>query len=142
MKVVVPGVRGVLLDSEGRVLLQKRGDFLSWGFPAGVVDVGESAVEALRREVREETGLIVNRAELFGLYTDPKYSITYPNGDEVQTFTIAFLVRDWSGVLAVDGEEAVDAGFFFLDGLPEPLYSIHVETLEDLRRYDGSVVIK
>jgi 8-oxo-dGTP pyrophosphatase MutT (NUDIX family) len=142
MKVVMPGVRGIVVDEDGRVLLQKRGDFLSWGFPAGVVDVGDSALDALRREVREETGLTVLRAEPFGLYSGPQYSVTYPNGDQVQTFTVAFLVREWSGDLRADGREAVDVGFFSLDGLPTPLYPIHVETIEDYRRYDGSFIVK
>jgi 8-oxo-dGTP pyrophosphatase MutT (NUDIX family) len=55
MKIVVPGVRAIVLDGKGRVLLHKRGDFGSWALLAGVVDVGDSALEALRREVREET---------------------------------------------------------------------------------------
>lgn len=142
MKIVIPGVRGLLFDDDGRLLLQKRGDFLNWGLPAGVVDVGDSALEALRREVQEETGIEVLRAAPFGLYSDPKYSVTYPNGDEVQTFTVAFLVREWSGTLEVDGVEAIDAGFFSLDDLPKPLYPIHVETIEDYRSFDGSFVVK
>ena len=142
MKIVIPGVRGLLFDGDGRLLLQKRGDFLNWGLPAGVVDVGDSALEALRREVKEETGIEVLGAAPFGLYSDPKHSVTYPNGDEVQTFTIAFLVREWSGTIEVDGVEAIDAGFFSLDALPKPLYPIHVETIEDYRSFDGSFVVK
>lgn len=142
MKIVVPGVRALLFDESDRLLLLKRGDFLNWALPAGVVDVGDSALDALKREVEEETGLNVRRAEAFGLYSDPRYSVTYPNGDEVQTFTVAFLVREWSGELAVDGAEAIDARFFALDRLPEPLYPIHVDTLADLREYRGGFIVK
>jgi 8-oxo-dGTP pyrophosphatase MutT (NUDIX family) len=142
MKIVMPGVRGLVIDEDGRLLLQKRADFSTWGLPAGVVDPGESALEALRREVKEETGITVLRAEPFGLYSDPKYSVTYPNGDEVQTFTMAFLVREWTGSVAADGVEAVDAGFFPLDDLPTPLYPIHVESIGDYRSYDGTFIVK
>jgi 8-oxo-dGTP pyrophosphatase MutT (NUDIX family) len=142
MKVVIPGVRALVVNERGELLLQKRGDFLSWGLPAGVVDVGDSALDTLRREVAEETGLTVVRAEPFGIYTHPKYSVTYPNGDEVQTFTLAFVVREWSGELAVDGEEALAARFFSLDRLPHPLYPIHIETIEDYVRGGASFIVK
>jgi 8-oxo-dGTP pyrophosphatase MutT (NUDIX family) len=142
MKIVMPGVRGLLFNDRGELLLQKRGDFLNWGLPAGVVDLGDSAVDALKHEVKEETGLTVIRAEPFGLYSDPKYSVTYPNGDEVQTFTIAFLVREWSGELAVDGEEVVDVDFFPIDDLPRPMYPIHVETIYDYRGHRGGFIVK
>src|SRR5262249_34933945 len=77
-----------------------------------------------------------------GLYSDPKYSVTYPNGDEVQTFTIAFLVEEWRGTLRVDDDEVTALGFFPLDALPSPIYSIHAETIEDLRGYDGAFIVK
>jgi 8-oxo-dGTP pyrophosphatase MutT (NUDIX family) len=142
MKIVLPGVRALLFNGRGELLLQKRADFLNWGLPAGVVDVGCSAWDTLKQEVREETGLTVIRAEPFGLYTHPRYSVTYPNRDEVQTFTLAFLVREWSGELACDEVETVDVRFFPLDALPEPMYPIHVETIEDYRSYRGEFIVK
>ena len=142
MKIVIPGVRGILVDEQRRLLLQRRADSGQWGLPAGVVDVGDSVLDALSREVREETGLTVVRAELFGLYTEPRFSVVYPNGDEVQTFTVAFLVPEWSGSLSADSDEVVDVGFFPLDALPENLYPIHRETIDDYRRFDGRPIVK
>jgi 8-oxo-dGTP pyrophosphatase MutT (NUDIX family) len=142
MKIVIPGVRGILVDEQRRLLLQRRADSGHWGLPAGVVDVGDSVLDALSREVREETGLTVVRAELFGLYTEPRFSVVYPNGDEVQTFTVAFLVREWSGSLSADSDEVVDVRFFPLDALPENLYPIHGETIDDYRNFDGRPVVK
>lgn len=53
-----PNVAAVLQRSDGRLLIGQRADFPeSWQFPQGGVDQGESPEDALRREVREETGL-------------------------------------------------------------------------------------
>jgi ADP-ribose pyrophosphatase YjhB (NUDIX family) len=141
-KIVLPGVRALIFNDMGELLLEKQTLFGSWALPHGCVDVGESALDALRREVKEETGISVIHADPFGLYTDPRYSVTYPNGDEVQTFTIAFLVKEWSGELAIDGDEVTDLGFFPLDNLPEPIYPIHLDTILDCRGFNGAFIIK
>lgn len=141
-KIIVPGVRALMFNDCGELLLEKQRLFGSWALPHGCVDVGESALEALRREVKEETGLDVIRAEAFGMYTHPKYSVTYPNGDQVQTFTIAFLVQQWSGTLRIDGDEVAELAFFPLDRLPAPVYPIHVDTIEDFRIHDHRFIAK
>ncbi len=140
--VIIPGVRALLLNGRGELLLEKQRLFGSWALPHGCVDLGESALGALRREVKEETGLDVIRADAFGLYSHPKYSVTYPNGDQVQTFTIAFLVREWTGQLSPDGDEVTELGFFALDKLPQPIYRIHAETIDDYRCFDGGFIVK
>ena len=58
------------------------------------------------------------------------------------TFTVAFLVRWWEGNLLCDGEEVSDLGFFPLEALPEPIYPIHLETIEDYRIFDGTFIVK
>ncbi len=55
-------VRAIIADEAGRLLLLRRAaqsrNFVGeWEFPGGKMDDGEMVDEALRREVREETGL-------------------------------------------------------------------------------------
>lgn len=58
MSLPIVTVGALIFDPEGRILLirtHKWGD--RWGIPGGKIDLGETMVEALVREVREETGL-------------------------------------------------------------------------------------
>ena len=141
-KIVLPGVRALLFNDRKELLLEKQTHFGSWALPHGCVDVGESVLDALKRDVHEETGLTIHDAEAFGIYTDPKYSVTYPNGDEVQTFTVAFVVTAWSGTLTPDHDEVKELGFFPLDQLPAPIYPIHVDTIQDHQQLNGRFIVK
>jgi ADP-ribose pyrophosphatase YjhB (NUDIX family) len=61
---------GAIVLHEGRVLLVRRGRVPGlglWSVPGGLVELGETTVDAARREVEEETGLDVRIAGLVGV---------------------------------------------------------------------------
>ena len=135
--ILLPGVRAIILNDRGEVLLQRRTDLACWGLPSGSVELDETALQALKREVREETALEVRQAEPMALYSGPSQRFRYPNGDEIQCFSIAFIVRDWAGDPKPDGVEGSEVRFWPTDELPESLMDIHRETLADYRAYGG-----
>ncbi len=54
------GAFAIIFDNHQRVLLSHRRDMDAWNLPGGGVESGETPVEAVIREVTEETGLEVN----------------------------------------------------------------------------------
>jgi len=139
--IMLPGVRAIILDDQGQVLLQHRTDLGCWGLPAGGVELGETASEALRREVREETSLEVVQAEPIALYSGPSQHFRYPNGDEIQCFSVGFIVRKWSGTPIADGIEGSEVRFWPLNALPKDIVSLHRRTIEDYVKYEGSFLL-
>jgi 8-oxo-dGTP diphosphatase len=71
---VIPCVGAVIKDSGGRLLLIKRGHEPGlglWSVPGGRIEPGETDQEAVVRETREETGLIVTPGPLIGSVRRP-----------------------------------------------------------------------
>jgi 8-oxo-dGTP pyrophosphatase MutT (NUDIX family) len=87
---VLASAGACIRDERGRILLLRRSDGL-WSVPGGGLEPGERLDQAVVREVREETGLEVEPTALIGVYSDPEYIFTYPNGHQVQPITTSYL---------------------------------------------------
>ena len=61
-------VAAAIVRDDGRILAIRRRDNGHWEPPGGVLELGESIEDGLRREVREETGLEVEPEQLTGVY--------------------------------------------------------------------------
>ena len=101
----------------GEILLTLRGKEPSrglWGIPGGVVEAGETLAEAVRREVLEETGLVVEPRELITVFN----SIIRDEAGAVRFHYVLFeyLCRYVSGVVEA-GDDAPEARWVALDEL-------------------------
>ncbi len=83
---------GILCDSKGRILIAERlgdGPFHGlWEFPGGKIDSGETAAEALSRELAEELGIEVTECS-------PFMNLRHEYDDRVVTIEF-FIVSEWS----------------------------------------------
>ncbi len=108
---LVPAASAVVVDEEGRVLLQRRRDNNLWALPGGAMEAGESIGDTAVREVREETGYLVEVLYVVGVYSDPKHVFAYDNGEVRQEFSVCVAARVVSGELAVSEESSEVAWF-------------------------------
>jgi 8-oxo-dGTP pyrophosphatase MutT (NUDIX family) len=89
-EVVAPSMFAAIRDDRGRLLLVRRVDNGNWELPGGQVEVGNSAVGALRREVAEEAGVAIDVLGVSGVYSDPAYVIRSFAGQVRQPFAVCF----------------------------------------------------
>lgn len=116
-KVFLPFATVILRDDQNRVLLQERTDFDFLGLPGGVLEMDEEIETGARRELLEETGLAAGELRLVGIYTDPKYDVVYPNGDQVQQFTFCLEGKMSGGRMQPDGEETTGQMFVSIEDI-------------------------
>ena len=121
---------GVVIVENDRVLMVRRKldpRAGMWTLPAGFVEYDEHVTACAIRETKEETNLDVELIRLFGAYMamdDPR----------TQVVLLLYLARGIGGELK-PGDDASEARFFPLDGLPaEIAFKAHELALADVRR--------
>ncbi|MGR6997985.1 NUDIX domain-containing protein [Yinghuangia aomiensis] len=98
----------------------RRRDSGNWVLPGGGMELGESLVGCVVREVREETGLDVEVTGLVGIFSDPKHVIAYADGERAAAVRGVLHGAGRGGRPAVS-DESTDVAFVDaaqLDALP------------------------
>lgn len=122
----------IMLDTQSRVLLQRRGDDGNWCIPGGAVEPGETIEEAAMREVFEETALIVDKMELFNIYSGQSQHHIYPDGNEFYFANTVFICTEFHGDMRIDEVESKELRFFEIDSIPGNVSSSNIPVFKDL----------
>ena len=100
-------------DGPSRILLvanRRRGGLVEWTPPGGVVDPDETMVDALTREVVEETGLRVDG------WTGPCYRVRVDFPDREMTLVVEIhRATGWSGAMAFSDPDGIVEDARFVD---------------------------
>ena len=106
------GVRGMVLDERGRVLLVRHTYVKGWHMPGGGVERGETAEEAMARELVEEAGV---RSTAPPVLISIHSAAAKFRGDHI----VFYRIDRWEPCPATSRGEIAETGWFAADALPE-----------------------
>lgn len=139
-KIFLNCVAAAIFNGDNHILLQKRKDKELWGFPGGIMELGESFEDTIVRETMEETGLQVAVKRLIGVYS--KYSDSYPNGDASQPILIFLECQAVGGTLDSSDDETLELRYFDLNCTPPIFNKQHEDMLNDLKNFNGGCFVR
>jgi ADP-ribose pyrophosphatase YjhB (NUDIX family) len=112
------GVGAIVFNDRDEILMMKRPSG-RWWYPTGFCDVGISPAENVAKEVREEIGLVVRPTRFIGLVDSLK--VPAPSR---HIYSLLFDCAIEGGEISPNPLEALEAGFYPLGALPEPLHGM------------------
>ncbi|WLR91446.1 NUDIX domain-containing protein [Shinella zoogloeoides] len=120
------GVRAACFDEAGRIFLVRHSYVPGWHLPGGGVERGETALEALAKEMREEGNLAIGAPpRLIHIYFNRQTS----RRDHVLLYRCDAVTQT---APRLKDREIVEAGFFALDALPVATTAATHRRLEEL----------
>jgi len=121
------GVVGAIIEKDGKILLVKETKATAkgkWSHPAGWIDVGENSIDAVKREVKEETGFDFEPGNILGVYV-----IVKDEADVVHHALKVIYTGDISDKEVSELADDVSETKWFT---PEEIQSMDSKTLRDL----------
>ena len=137
------GIGAVVLNKDNKVFVGKRKDnpIDKWQMPQGGVDEGENLVDAMKRELKEETSIInikiIKEIDDWMEYELPEYLIgkiwkgRY-RGQKQKWFVVKFLGKDDEINLKTNNQEFIDWKWLSVENLPSVIVNFKKEIYKKL----------
>jgi ADP-ribose pyrophosphatase YjhB (NUDIX family) len=133
------GGDAAVIDSTGCILLIQRSDNKMWAMPGGLLEVGETPLEGVLREVVEETGYNCRVISLIGIFDSRLCGTTYPLHLYHFTFLCAPLANEKPKIPSHQ-QESLDVKWFHEHSLPENIDPGHKSRIpEAFRVWRGDI---
>ena len=139
-RIILNGCIVFIQNPSGQILMQQRKyPYGKWGLPGGLMELGESTEETVRREIYEETGLKIGGLSLFGVYSGKNYLCIAQNGDEFYVVTTVYTTTEYYGELSVNDDESLAFEWMDVNKLPKNTAGTHKEIISDYiqKNYKG-----
>ncbi len=128
----IVAVSGLVRNTDGKILLI-RGPRRGWEFPGGQVEEGENLIKALKREIKEESGVNASIGSLVGVYSNIKSPTKLAFG---------FLADYVSGELTTS-EESIETKWIAQHlALQQVTNPIIYDRLKDMLEFSGRVIYR
>jgi 8-oxo-dGTP diphosphatase len=126
---------GVILERDGKILLGMRhpdpdkadSAFRSadeWCLPGGKLEWGESFEEGAIREVKEETGIVIDDPQVISVHNC--------KNEHAHFMTVGLLAHKFKGEASImEPDEIIKWQWFDLSGLPSPRYFPSFEVIDN-----------
>jgi 8-oxo-dGTP diphosphatase len=128
----IVAVAGLISNAEQAILLV-RSPRRGWEFPGGQVEVGETLIQALKREVREEAGIDISVGTLVGVYSNlrPPSKVMF-----------GFLGQWVDGELSTSSESLETEWVQRHDALRRISHPAIYDRLRDMLEFSGSITYR
>lgn len=135
----IVAVGGITEDKDGNILLVKTYHG-GWVYPGGQVEVGENLIDALTREIKEESGIDVEVSYLIGIYSNTVKNKGYNGVKEVPTKVMMdYVCRPVGGELC-SSDETSDSCWVPKDKVLDMIEAPSIrERYQAYLDFDGSV---
>ena len=131
-RILLPGCCVFIENAQGKILMQQRKHpYGIWGLPGGLMELGESTEETIRREVKEETGLSLGKLKLFGVYSGEGYQCVAANGDEFDVVITVYVTNEFTGEVSVMDDESLGFEWCDIKNMPENIAKTHSILIRD-----------
>lgn len=125
------GVVGAILERDGKILLVKEAQEVAkglWNHPAGWIDVGENLIEAVKREVKEESGFGFEPTHILGVYSLFKKNLKERFGITPHAIKVIFIGKISDNKTGELHDDVSETKWF----TPEEIYQMDINTLRDM----------
>ena len=126
-------IYGIVIEN-GKILISPQYD--GYDFPGGTVKMGETHIDTLIREVKEETGYTVEPVKLLNVYTS--YFHHHKKNEDYQSYLVYYLVKIVDGEISDEGfdddekEYAKKAKWLDIEDLKKMRHACSIDITDEL----------